>query len=104
MLRREFSGAVVATTLAANITNASSTITVTDGSTFPDGSSGNPFVIIIGRGANNEEKVLISSRTTNTLTVSQRGYDGTVANSHTTGASIDHVLDATTIQDMNKTT
>lgn len=104
MLRREFSGAVVATTLAANITNGSTTITALDASTFPTGDSGNPFVIIIDRGANNEEKILVTSRSSNSFSVSQRGYDGTTANSHTAGASIDHVLDATTVQDMNTTT
>lgn len=105
MLRREFSGNVVNTTLSANITsNSSNTFTVVDGSTFPAGSSGNPFVVVVSRGNTNEEKMLIESRTGNTLNVLSRGYDGTIANTHTVGAAVDHVLDATTIQDMNTTT
>jgi hypothetical protein len=102
MLRREFNGAVLKTTLSANISNSASSISVADGSTYPTGV--NPFVIILDRGTSAEEKVLISSRASNTLTVFQRGYDGTVASSHVSGSDVDHVLDAAVIQDMNTTT
>lgn len=102
MLRREFSGSVLRTTLSANISNTATTITVLDGSTYPTGV--NPFVIVIDRGLSSEEKILISSRSTNTLTVSARGYDGSTANAHTSGAFVDHVLDALVVQDMNTTT
>jgi hypothetical protein len=102
MLRREFSGAVLRTTLSANISNSASSISVVDGSTYPSGA--NPFVIVLDRGNTSEEKVLISSRASNTLTVSERGYDGTVANAHISGSFVDHVLDAAVIQDMNTTT
>ena len=102
MLRREFSGAVLRTTLSANISNSSSSISVVDGSTYPSGN--NPFVIVIDRGNSSEEKVLIASRASNTLTVAERGYDGTAANAHVSGAYVDHVLDAAVIQDMNTTT
>jgi hypothetical protein len=103
MLRREFSGSVLRTTLVANISNTATSITVLDGSTYPTGSS-NPFVIVIDRGLSSEEKILITSRSTNTLTVDTRGYDGSVAAAHTTGAFIDHILDAAVVQDMNTTT
>lgn len=102
MLRREFSGSVVRTTLSANISNSAMSIPVTDGSTFPGGV--NPFVIVFNRGLPIEEKVLISSRSGNTLSVSSRAYDGTGANAHVSGSFVDHVLDATTLQDMNTTT
>lgn len=103
MQRREFLGNVVSTTLSANITGSATSISVVDGSTFPTGSS-NPFVIIIDRGTINEEKILISSRSTNTFTASSRGYDGVAAVPHSSGASVDHILDATSLQDMNTTT
>jgi len=102
MLRQEFSGGVLKTTLSANINNSTTSISVVDGSTFPTGT--NPFVIIIDRGNSAEEKILVSSRTGNTFTVSNRGYDGSTANSHLSGAYVDHVLDATVVQDMNITT
>jgi len=103
MLRREFSGSVLRTTLSANISNTATSISVLDGSTYPTGDS-SPFVIVIDRGLSSEEKILITSRSTNTLTVNARGYDGTVGVAHTAGAFIDHVLDAAVIQDMNTTT
>lgn len=103
MERREFSGSVIATTLANAVTSTDSSITLTDGSTFPSGNRG-PFVISIDKLQPSEEKVLISSRSGNVLTVSQRGYDGTIGVKHSISAAVDHVLDATTLQDMNDTT
>lgn len=102
--RREFAGAVVSTNLTGSITFSSTIISVVDGNTFPTGNTGNPFVIVLSRGEANEEKVLVNTRSFNTFYVNQRGYDGTIANSHSNSASVDHVLDATAIQDMNKTT
>lgn len=102
MLRREFTGAALRVNLASSISNTSTTIALTDGATYPLGNS--PFVIVIDRGTADEEKVLILSRSANTLTVSERGYDGTVALAHTVGAFVDHVLDAAVIQNMNITT
>lgn len=104
MLRRDFLGNTVSTTLSANISNVATSISLTNGATFPTGNDGS-FVISINRGSSSEEKVLISSRSGDTLTVEQRGYDGTVANSHTANiAIVDHVLDALTIKDMNRVT
>ena len=102
MLRREFNGAVLQTTLSASLSNSAVSFGVVDGSTYPSGS--NPFVIVLDRSNNLEEKVLISSRSSNTFTVAQRGYDGTTAQAHSSGAFVDHVLDALTLQDMNTTT
>lgn len=102
MLRREFNGAVLQTALASSLSNSAISFTVVDGSTYPSGN--NPFVVVIDRGVGTEEKVLISSRSTNVFTVTQRGYDGTTAVAHNSGALVDHVLDAITIQDMNTTT
>lgn len=103
MLRREFAGGVLKTQLTANISNSAASIIVIDGTTFPSGST-NPFAIVIGRGTASEEKILCSSRSANTFTVSSRGYDSTSAVAHTAGEIVDHVLDATTIQDMNTVT
>lgn len=104
MERRTFSGAVRETTLAANISNVSSTITVTNASSFPTPPSADRgFVIVINSGHPDEEKVLISSRSGTTFTVGQRGFDGTIATSHSAGVTVDHILDANVMQDMNDT-
>jgi hypothetical protein len=102
MERREFAGAVITQALSANISNSATSFSVTDGSTFPTGDLNN-FVVSIGRGNPYEEKILISSRSANTFTVSARGYDGTTAIDHTVGELVDHVLDATAVQSMNTT-
>jgi hypothetical protein len=104
MERREFVGNAEEAVLSANISNTDTSISVVDGSSFPSGSSGNPFVIVISRGEPIEEKVLCSSRSANTFTVIQRGYDGPVAQDHPVGSKVNHVLDATAVQDMNTTT
>ena len=98
--RREISGAVIAQALTANISNSSTSFDISDGSTFPTGST-NPFVVVIGRSTADEEKILISSRSGNTFTIASRGYDGTIATAHTAGAVVDHVLDANAVQSMN---
>lgn len=100
MERREIIGSVISTTLSVPISNSTTSIGVVDGSTFPSGSV-NKFVIVIDRGTVDEEKILCTSRSTNTFTVAQRGYDGTIALPHASGAVVDHVLDALAMQDMN---
>lgn len=102
MLRREFSGSVLRVNITDPISNSDTYINITDASTYPDGV--NPYVIVIDRGTPNEEKILISGKTSNTLVALTRGYDGTTAIGHNTGAFVDHVLDATVIQNMNTTT
>jgi hypothetical protein len=98
---KEYAGASAATTLSGSISNVSATIACVDASTFPTGSTA-PFVVAIDRGTASEEKVLITSRTGNSLTVTTRGYDGTTAASHASGATIEHVLDAVSFTDANK--
>lgn len=104
MERREILGNVVQTTLSGVFSNSATSFSVVDGSTFPSGASGNNFVVVVNRGTSVEEKVLCSLRTSNLITVAQRGYDGTPVGNHSSGANVDHVLDATTMQDMNTTT
>ena len=103
MIRREIQGNVVSTGLSANILANSVSLTVLNGTTFPTGATA-PFVIVVDRGLSTEEKMLVSSRSANTFTIQTRAYDGTTAVAHNTSAAVDHVLDATTIQDMNTTT
>ena len=103
MLRREITGNVVSTGLSANMAFGATTFTVLNGTSFPTGATA-PFVVVIDRGLSTEEKMLITSRSANTFTVQTRAYDGTLAYAHNTSAAVDHVLDATTIQDMNTTT
>jgi hypothetical protein len=99
-VRKQYTGAAVATTLAADLTAGGTSITLTAGSSYP--TTGDPFVISVGRGLATEEKILISARVGNILTVLERGYDGTVGVSHTAGESVYHVLDAYTVDQANQ--
>jgi len=97
-IRKDFAGGAQKTDITGGAISGSATsITVVDGSTYPDGSAGK-FVIVIDRNTGSEEKVLITSRSGNTLTVSDRGYDGTAAVGHADGADVEHVMDAYSIE------
>lgn len=99
-IRKDYDGGAVATTISGAIGGGATSISVASGTSLPDGSAGK-FVVCIDRGLATEEKILITSRSGNTLTVSARGYDGTVAQSHAAGATIEHVLDAHSIDFAN---
>lgn len=98
---KEFAGGAQATTLSSGILSGATSLIVADGSTFPTGSTA-PFVIVIARGTASEEKVLVTSRSGNTLTLSTRGYDGTTAAAHSAGDAVEHCLDAITLSDALK--
>jgi len=98
-IAKDYDGAAVATTLNGAVSGAATTLVVTSGSGLPDGSIA-PFVIALDR-LGTEEKVLIASRTGNTLTVTERGYDGTAAVAHADLVTVEHVLDAHSMQQVN---
>jgi hypothetical protein len=102
--RRQYSGSAPATVLQTAMTSGTpATINVSagTGANYPDGSVG-PFFIVIDRGLGTEEKILITSRSTDTFTISARGQDGTSASSHTSGTSIiEHVVTKTDLDEAN---
>ena len=92
-------GAAVATVITADMSptvpGAGQTMTVNDATGYP---AVGRFTIVIDRGNPNEEKVLITSRSGTTFTIAQRGYDGTTANTHTSGQSaVEHALAAAVV-------
>lgn len=98
--RRQVSGNAPATTLSSGINNSTTTIPLTDGTGYPDGSVGN-FYIAIDRGLATEEKVLCDTRASNTITAVSRGADGTSAFAHSSGASVEHVFTAVDADEAN---
>lgn len=103
-IHKSFDGGAQTTTLTAGFTAGGATLAVANGTSFPDGSSG-PFVVVVDRGLATEEKFLIdtTSGTSNvTFTIQQAGYDGTSAINHNAGATVDHCLDAYTIEQANR--
>lgn len=97
---KDFEGGAEKTTLSAAITSTASSFSVVDGSTYPSGS--NPFVVVIDRGLATEEKVIISGRILNSFSVLERAYDGSSAQSHALGATVEHCIDAYTIEQANR--
>lgn len=75
------------TTLSAGISNSDTSISVVDGSIFP----ASDFSIAIGN-ASAREIIHISSRSSNTLTADQRGWQGTTATSHSSGEIVVHTI------------
>lgn len=84
-----------ATTLASNITASATSITVTDASALP----AVPFPLTIGINSTNSETVLVTAKSSNTLTVT-RGWDGTAAawNADTPCARVFTAKDLNTVE------
>ena len=77
------------TLLLAGISSSQSTIPVQNGDIFPVGGLNNYFIITIDPDTQYEEKILCSSKTgTRELTVSNRGFEGTTAQSHSINAVV----------------
>lgn len=92
MARRDYAGAAVATTITSPLTSATTTIPITASTGWPSGTNGK-FLAVIDRGLATEEKVWITSRSTLNLTVASvgdRGAESTNAQSHSSGATIEH--------------
>lgn len=96
----DINGGVPSTTLNGGITSGTTSITVADGTGYPDGTNGN-FYIVVSIGLAAEETIECSARSGNVFTVATRGADGTSATGHATGASVDHVVPALTLQEAN---
>ena len=84
MARREYKGAATPCTITSGITNSATSLTISDATNWPTGS----FSFVIDPGLAGEEKVLATSRTGTTITITTRGYDNTTAASHIAGAII----------------
>ena len=102
-IRRSYSGSAVGTTAPGIIQITDTVITIATSATtlnFPDTTIG-PFIITVNRDLADEEKVLIGSYTGTTLNVFSggRGADGTTAIAHEANATIEHTLDALTLQE-----
>lgn len=100
--RRSYAGAAPACTLTSGIgsgdTTASLTGTVTNWPTTASGS----FHMVIDPGLSTEEKVLVGSRSTGSLSSITRGVDGTTAVSHSAGATCYPVFTATDADEANR--
>jgi len=100
--RRSYAGAAPACTLTSSITSGDTTASLTGTVTNWPATAGGPFHMVIDPGLSTEEKVLVGSRSTGSLSSITRGVDGTTAVSHSAGATCFPVFTATDANDANE--
>lgn len=93
--KRYYSALAQDTTLVGNITNSTTSMIVGATVGYP---SNTPYVLAVDYNAAAEELVLVTGISGTTLTI-QRGYNGTTAVAHTTGAQVRHVIIAQDLTD-----
>lgn len=101
--RKDYAGGAAETTIVGDLTSGSLSISIASATGWPSGSNG-PFTVVIDAGTSSEEKVLVTSRSSTVLTVASsgdRGYDGTTATSHASGATIEHCVAAKDLDEAN---
>ena len=99
--RKEFVGGAPATTVVGSMTDIQTTLTLTAATGWPTAST-NPFVAVIDRGLATEEKILVGGRSGTACSTITRGYDDTLGQAHSSGATIEHAIDASTIDQVNR--
>ncbi|MEV7814263.1 hypothetical protein AB0P05_26590 [Streptomyces flaveolus] len=92
---RFYSNTAQQTTLSGSISSGATAINVAATTGFP---SSTPYTLALDYGAATEELVSVTGVAGTTLTVT-RGYGGTSAQSHSLGAVVRHVVDATDLTD-----
>ena len=100
--RRSYAGAAAACTLTGSIDSSVTSLDLTGTVTaWPDTANGS-FHMVIDPGLSTEEKILVGSRSTGSLSSITRGVDGTTASSHSAGATCHPVFTATDADQANK--
>lgn len=84
--RRSYAGAAPSCTLTNTISSGDTTISLTGDVTNWNLTASGPFYAVIDPGLATEEKILVATRSTTTLSSVTRGVDGTVAAGHSAGA------------------
>jgi len=102
--RRSYAGAAAACTLTSGITSGDTTASLTGTVTNWPTTAGGPFHMVIDPGLSTEEKVLVGSRSTGSLSSITRGVDGTSASSHSAGATCYPVFTAGDADEANQFT
>ena len=95
-MSRKFSSVSLETDVVGSLTTSATTFDVVSATNLLGGinpadvSSTNDFIIVIDPETSSEEVVRVTGVTSNTLTV-VRGYDGSTAKTHTSGAKVRHM-------------
>jgi hypothetical protein len=95
MPSRYYSAIAQDTTINGSITNSQTSVVVNAVVGYP---SNFPYILALDYNAASEELVQVTAASGTTLTI-VRGYNGTTAVSHTTGATVRHVITAQDLTD-----
>ena len=101
--RHDYSGNAVSTTLVGPVVASDTTFELDDAAGWPDGTNGK-FLIAIGRNTSGEEKLWALTRSGTTVLLesdSDRGAEGTTAQSHDPGTPVEHVSGSTDADEAN---
>lgn len=99
--RRSYAGAAAACTLTAGVTSSDTSMTLTGDTTNWNNTSNGPFYMVIDPGLSTEEKILVGSRSSGSLSSITRGVDGTTGAAHSAGAACYPVFTATDADQAN---
>ena len=94
-MTRYYSATAQDTTVTSAITSSSTTVVVGAITNFP---TQYPFILALDFGAASEELVAVTGVSGLTLSIS-RGFNGSTAQSHSTGAVVRHVITAQDLTD-----
>lgn len=100
--RRSYAGAAPSCTLTNTIASGDTSASLTGDTTNWPSTSNGPFYMVIDPGLANEEKVLVTTRSTGSLSSITRGVDGTVASAHNAGATCYPVFTSVDADQANK--
>jgi hypothetical protein len=101
-VRRSYSGASATCTLTSSISSSDTTAELTGTVSAWPTTSGGPFYMVIDPGLSTEEKVLVGSRSTGSLSSITRGVDGTSNAAHSAGATCYPVFTSVDADEANK--
>lgn len=93
-----YAGAPAEGELTGSMTTLSASVGVSTMTGWPSPSTGEFFVVIINSGAANQEKCQVGSQDGSTAYFTERGYDGTTAQTHAAGEPIIPIWDAVSAQ------
>lgn len=88
---RYYSSVAAETTLDGGMTNSTTTMVVASVSGFP---VSYPYTLVIDKDTTDEEIVTVSAASGTTITLSERGADGSLATTHSAGAVVTHMATA----------
>lgn len=100
--RRAYAGAAEACTLTAGISASDTSFSISGTTTGWPSTAGGAFYMVIDPGLSTEEKVLVGSRSSGSLSSVTRGVDGTTASTHEANATCYPVFTAVDADQANK--